>query len=74
MSTTVLSPEQIAQLSLQQRLALIEVLWDSLASTDVPVADAHVPELDRRLETYDADVARAELWETVRARMERKRR
>jgi putative addiction module component (TIGR02574 family) len=44
--------EQILQLPPNERLQLLEDIWDSLAVTpeDVPVPDWHREELDRRLD------------------------
>lgn len=69
--TTALSPEQIAQLTPQQRLALIEALWDSLEQEDVPVTPAQAAELDRRMASYEQDAANAQPWDAVRERIER---
>lgn len=71
MSTTILSPEQIAELTAEQRLALIEALWDSLEQSDLPITPAQAAELDRRTETYEQDAANAQPWEVVRKRIER---
>ncbi len=49
MTATELS--ELLKLSPAERLALIEKLWDSLAPTPdaVPLPEAHLRELDRRL-------------------------
>ena len=71
MTTTVLSSEQIAKLSAQQRLRLIEALWDSLEQDDLPITSAQAAELDRRTETYEQGATTAEPWDVVRKRIER---
>jgi len=71
MTDIVLSPEQIARLTPEQRLALIEVLWDSLDQDDVPITAAQGTELDRRGATYEQDAANAQPWDAVRKRIER---
>lgn len=71
MTITVLSSEQIAQLTTQQRLALIEALSDSLEQDDLPVTPAQAAELDRRTATYKQDAAAAQSWADVRKRIER---
>ncbi len=71
MSISILSPEQIAKLTAEQRLALIEALWDSLEQDDLPITPAQAAELDRRMETYEQDAANAQPWEAVRKRIER---
>jgi putative addiction module component (TIGR02574 family) len=67
-----LSLEQfgIDQLSPQQRLDLISLIWASLPD-DVPFTppDWHLCELERRVTAADADPDAAEPWETVLARL-----
>ena len=61
--------DEILRLPADQRLKLVEDIWDSLAAspTDVPVPQWHVEELDRRLANPDE---RATLtWEQVQARL-----
>ncbi len=69
MNSPVLSPEQIAKLSTEDRLNLISDLWDSFADTDIPVSAAHEAELDRRDETYGSDSPAAQSWASVRERV-----
>jgi putative addiction module component (TIGR02574 family) len=47
----------IAALTPEQRLSLLEELWDSLAATPdcVPVTEAQREELDRRLDELDRE-------------------
>jgi len=47
----------ISGLSLQQRLHLVEELWDSIAAEQgvVRLTDAQRQELDRRLDAYELD-------------------
>jgi len=47
----------IASLTPEQRLDLLEELWDSLAATPeaIPLTDAQRGELDRRLDDLDRD-------------------
>ncbi len=54
------SPVKIESLSKDERLDLLERLWDSLSATpdDVPVTQAQVAELDRRSKALDRDVAK----------------
>jgi hypothetical protein len=40
-----ITPEEIGRLSPQERLALIELLWDSLDDSDLPVPPAQRAEL-----------------------------
>jgi putative addiction module component (TIGR02574 family) len=54
------SPVRIESLSRDERLDLLERLWDSLSATasEVPVTKAHQTELDRRSEALDRDLAK----------------
>ena len=45
---------EISQLSVPERILLLEELWDNIAShdSDVPIPESHQAELDRRLERH----------------------
>ena len=60
----------IDQLSPQQRIELIRLIWDSLPE-DAPFIppDSHLVELNRRIVAADADPRAGEFWEAVRARL-----
>ncbi|HEY0923767.1 addiction module protein [Rheinheimera pacifica] len=47
----------LRDLPLQQRVQLVEDLWDSIAQDQqaLPVTDAQRAELDRRLDAYERD-------------------
>jgi putative addiction module component (TIGR02574 family) len=57
----------INRLSREQRLELIEELWESLATTpeDLPLSDAQRTELDRRLVEMDSDDNLGVPWDEV---------
>jgi putative addiction module component (TIGR02574 family) len=46
----------IKSMSPEERLALIEEIWDSLDPEDVPVTDAQRAELERRSADLDRDI------------------
>ncbi len=52
----------ISDLTPAQRLALIGELWDSLDVADLPLSAAQEAEIDRRLETADADATAGKTW------------
>jgi putative addiction module component (TIGR02574 family) len=61
----------ISKLSPEERLDLIEELWDSL-STDparIPLTEAQADELDRRSAEMEQDDSLGIPWETVLARI-----
>jgi putative addiction module component (TIGR02574 family) len=59
----------INKLSAEERLDLIEELWDSLSAdpSKIPLTDAQARELDRRLAEMDQDESLGIPWETVLA-------
>jgi putative addiction module component (TIGR02574 family) len=61
--------DEILRLPPDDRLDLLEEIWDSLATspTDVPVPDWHKTELDRRLDHPAAGAP--ESWDAVKARL-----
>ena len=58
---------EIEKLDVDERLDLIEELWESLASDprQVPVPESHKPELDRRLDQIEAGDDKGIPWEEV---------
>ena len=64
----------LGRLSLDQRLELIGLLWDSIpdAAGAPPVLDWHQQELDRRLAAADATPEAAIPWDQVKQRLREK--
>jgi putative addiction module component (TIGR02574 family) len=63
--------KDLLELSLEQRLKLVEELWDSIAADldAEPLPDKLKVELDRRLDAYVKDPSRSLSLEEVRKRM-----
>ena len=59
----------IDALSPDERLDLIERLWDSLSDADVPLTHAQRQELNRRLDRLEDEGPVGVPWEQVRDRM-----
>ena len=59
----------IDKLSIEERLALVEELWDSIADSDagLPLTDSQQAELDRRLAEHDAQPDDVVPWDQVKA-------
>lgn len=59
----------IDRLTVEERLALVEELWDSIAdsSADLPLTDAQRTELDHRLAEHEARPDDVVPWEDVKA-------
>ena len=62
-------------LSVEDRLELIEEIWDSLAATPeaIPVTDAQRRELARRRRAHARNPSAAKPWGEVRAKLVRRR-
>jgi putative addiction module component (TIGR02574 family) len=62
---------EISQISVADRLSLIDLLWESMAENPdlLPVPEAQQQELDRRLANLESDPAAGSSWEAVKARI-----
>ena len=60
----------INKLSPDERLKLLEKLWDSLEDQAVPLTARQREELDRRLDDLDRDGPRGIPWDEVLQRLE----
>jgi len=60
----------IGRLSPEERLRLLERLWDSLSDDDVPMTPAQREELDRRLDDLDREGPRGIPWDEVLGRLD----
>jgi len=61
----------IFQLSREEKLQLLEELWDSIAQEESqqPLAQWKIDELSRRREAFEKDPTTACSWEEVKARI-----
>ena len=60
---------EILKLPVEERLRLVELIWDSVAANPsaVPLSDAQRAELDRRLADHEANPEDVVSWEDVKA-------
>lgn len=61
----------VQKLSPEERLKLLERLWESLTDQDLPLTGPQREELDRRLDELDREGPRGIPWEEVLQRLER---
>ena len=59
----------VRELSPEDRLQLIEEIWDSLSDEDVPLTDPQRRELDRRLDEMERDGPGGIPWQEVLDRL-----
>jgi putative addiction module component (TIGR02574 family) len=62
---------EILELPPNERLQLVEAIWDSLVEVPeaVPISDAVREELDRRLAAYYEDPASARPWREIKSEL-----
>jgi putative addiction module component (TIGR02574 family) len=67
--TTTLQALGIDQLSIAERLRLVEEIWDSISDDvrELEMPDWHRLELDRRIAAADANPSAALSWDDVKA-------
>ena len=60
----------IDRLSIEDRLALVQEIWDSITAEveHLPLTEAQRSELERRLAAHAADPSNVISWEEVKAR------
>ena len=73
MSSSPVDFSQLRQLSVAERLQLVEDLWDSIAEDApdeaFPLSPELASELDRRVAEADASPAAGRSWEEIRAEL-----
>jgi len=65
--------DELLRLSVEERIQLIEALWDSVSPETLPISDAQREELDRRLAEHRKDPAAGRSWPEVRDSLGRKK-
>jgi putative addiction module component (TIGR02574 family) len=61
----------VLELSLPERIQLVEDIWDSIAAVpeSISLTSAQRDELDRRLQDYEAHPEEGSPWEIVKSRI-----
>ncbi|HKP52821.1 MAG TPA: addiction module protein [Chloroflexia bacterium] len=59
--------EEILQLSVPERLRLVEEIWDTISDTpeELPLSEAQREEIERRLEAYEQRPEEGRPWREV---------
>jgi len=70
---SILSPKHIRELTPEERIDLIDLLWESFVEDpdSLPVTDEQRAELRRRLAEHEQDPEAAKPWSEVRDELER---
>jgi putative addiction module component (TIGR02574 family) len=61
-----LTKDEIAELSVPERMRLIETVWDSIDPNDLPLPEGHRLALDDSLADYDRGGDEGQSWDEVR--------
>jgi putative addiction module component (TIGR02574 family) len=63
--------QEILQLSVAERIQLVEDIWDSIAlkPDEFPITDAERQELDRRLMSYEENPDAVVSWSDLKKRL-----
>ena len=66
-----LARTDILNLSVSERIQLVEDIWDSIAQVpdSIELSEAQRVELDRRLDVYRRDPSQGSPWDVVRGRI-----
>jgi len=66
-----LAKNDILNLSISERIQLVEDIWDSIATVpeSLQLTEDQKAELDRRLDDYHKDPEQGAPWDTVRVRL-----
>ncbi|ESQ87720.1 hypothetical protein ABAC460_18780 [Asticcacaulis sp. AC460] len=67
-----LSPDDIKRLSVEERLELIDDLWDSIEAERTSLTAAQAAELDRRDATFDEDIKTSITWDEFKENLARR--
>ena len=71
---TTLTKADVLNLSVTERIQLVEDIWDTIAEVpeQVELTDAQKAELDRRLEAYHRNPSEGSPWSIVKERIRSK--
>lgn len=74
LSMSRLAKEDILNMSVSERIQLVEDIWDSIAEVPeaVSLTDAQKRELDNRLDSYHKNPIEGSPWEEVRKRIQKR--
>jgi len=53
-------------LSIDERISLIERIWDSMDKADIRLSKSHKDELDRRLPRYEKGETKFTTWKNIK--------
>lgn len=70
---TLLTEDQLSKLSVEERMKLIQMIWDSLKEDEVPVPPWHEKILEQRLKRMEEDPHPGIPWSEVKEQLRKQR-
>ena len=58
--------QDILEMSIDERISIIEKIWDSIDHENISLTDAQQIELDRRLDRYNRGETKFVSWESIK--------
>jgi putative addiction module component (TIGR02574 family) len=60
---------EIMEMSVAERILMIEKIWDSIDANSIELSDSHKQELDRRLERYQKGETSFVSWSDIKSEL-----
>lgn len=70
---TMIKIQEILDLSIDERLSMVEKIWDSIDQSDIPVPESHKQELDKRLKRFENGETTFYTWEEIKEELASRR-
>ena len=64
-------PPDLARLSANEKIELIDLLWKSIPEEEMPLPEYHRLLIAQRIAEFEADPDEGQTWEEVKAELER---
>ena len=61
--------QEILEMSVAERILMIEKIWDSIDPNSIPLSKAHEQELDRRLDRYEKGETTFVTWDSIKSEL-----
>ena len=58
--------QEILDMSVDERISMIEKIWDSIEHENISLTEAQQQELDRRLERYEKGETNFVSWDSIK--------
>jgi len=61
--------QEILDMSVAERILMIEKIWDSINPDEINLSSAHMEELERRMSRYERGETSFVTWDSVKAEL-----